>query len=115
MTPSHRYAKTGDIITEKRLKNTGRNVKNKVYMTMNKLKNKIIKMLGGFTPEEHEKLVRLQCLFEKMCSYESILDEMRFMYGCPAELWCKKIYVIVENAYNFYNSLYKEEKNERID
>ena len=37
MTPSHRYAKTGDIITEKRLKNTGRNVKNKVYMTMNKL------------------------------------------------------------------------------
>ena len=37
MTPSHRYAKTGDIITEKRLKNTGRNVKNKAYMTMNKL------------------------------------------------------------------------------
>ena len=84
-------------------------------MNLNKLKNKIIKMLGGFTPEEHEKLVRLQCLFEKMCSYESILDEMRFMYGCPAELWCKKIYVIVENAYNFYNSLYKEEKDERID
>ena len=84
-------------------------------MNLNKLKNKIIKMLGGFTPEENEKLVRLQCLFEKMCSYESILDEMRFMYGCPAELWCKKIYVIVENGYNFYNSRYKEEKDERID
>lgn len=84
-------------------------------MTLNKLKNKIIKMLGGVTSEEHEKSVRLQCLFEKMCSYESILDEMRFMYGCPAEQWCKKIYVIVENAYNFYNSLYKEEKDERID
>ena len=44
MTPSHRYAKTGDIITEKRLKNTGRNVKNKVYMTMNKLIEEAEKM-----------------------------------------------------------------------
>lgn len=84
-------------------------------MTMNKLKNKIIKMLGGVTADEHRKLIRRQCLLEKMYSYESILDEMKFIYGCPAELWCKKIYVIVENGYNFYNSLYKEEKNERID
>ena len=44
MTPSHRYAKTGDIITEKRLKNTGRNVKNKAYMTMNKLIEEAEKM-----------------------------------------------------------------------
>ena len=44
MTSSHRYAKTGDIITEKRLKNTGRNVKNKVYMTMNKLIEEAEKM-----------------------------------------------------------------------
>ena len=106
MTPSHRYAKTGDIITEKRLKNTGRNVKNKVYMTMNKLKNKIIKMLGGVTSEEHDELVRLQCLFEKMCSYESILDEMRFMYGCPAEQRFREIYKTVEEEYEVYNLLY---------
>lgn len=110
MTLYHRYAKTGDIITEKRLKNTERNVKNKVYMTMNKLKNKIIRMLGGVTTIEHEEWAYSQYICGRKHAYESILRRMKFMYGLPAEQWCEEIYKTVEEAHKNFNSLYEKEK-----
>lgn len=110
MTPSHRYAKTGDIITEKRLKNTGRNVKNKVYMTMNKLKNKIIKMLGGFTAKEYEEWIYFEYLCGRKDTYESMLNWMKSMNGLPAEQRFREIYKTVEEEYEVYNLLYEKEK-----
>ena len=110
MTPSHRYAKTGDIITEKRLKNTGRNVKNKVYMTMNKLKNKIIKMLGGVTAKEYEEWIYFKYLCGRKDTYESMLNWMKSMNGLPAEQRFREIYKTVEEEYEVYNLLYEKEK-----
>ena len=110
MTPSHRYAKTGGIITEKRLKNTGRNVKNKVYMTMNKLKNKIIKMLGGATAKECGEWFYFQYISGKLVAYKTMLNSMKSMNGLPAEQWCKEIYKIAEEEYECYNLLCEKEK-----
>ena len=111
MTPSHRYAKTGDIITEKRLKNTGRNVKNKVYMTMNKLKNKIIKMLGGFTAKEYEEWICFKYLCGRKDAYESMLNRMKSMNGLPAEQRFREIYKTVEEVYKKHIHYMKKKRN----
>ena len=79
-------------------------------MIMNKLKNKIIKMLGGITTIEHEEWIYFKYLCGRKDTYESMLNWMKSMNGLPAEQRLREIYKTVEEEYEVYNLLYEKEK-----
>lgn len=75
---------------------------------MKKIREKLIKWLGGVTQEEHKKLLEYHYLEGKVWAFESILEEMRFIYGTSAEKWCEYMYKCVEYTYGHYHDLYED-------
>ena len=73
---------------------------------MNKIKEQLIKLLGGVTKDEHKKWIEYKYIHGKLFAIESIRCEMRCCYGMSPEKWCEHMYNCVEKLLKEYNDLY---------
>ena len=80
---------------------------------MKKIKRKLIKWLGGITPDEYHRVLEYIYIQGKYVAYERIQIEMEEAYGMPADEWCKHMYSFVENQYEIYMDL-AEKRKEKI-
>lgn len=69
---------------------------------LEKMKVKIIHLLGGYTKQEYRNIGRARYFAGKSDSYLTILSEMWGNYGKTADEWCKNIYDFTEEQYNSY-------------
>ena len=79
---------------------------------MNKIKNKLIKCLGGITVDEYHKVLEYKYIEGKYVTYERILMEMEEVYGMSADEWCKAMYVHVKNQHGIYRYLVEKYREE---
>ena len=70
---------------------------------LEKMKAKIIRLLGGYTKQEYRNIGRARFFAGKSDAYLTILSEMWGNYGKTADEWCKKIYDFAEKQYYSYN------------
>ena len=80
--------------------------------TMNKIKNKLIKWLGGITVDEYHKVLEYKYIEGKYVAYERILMEMEEVYGISADEWCKAMYALVKNQHGIYGYLVEKYREE---
>ena len=77
---------------------------------MKKIKRKLIKWLGGITPDEYHRVLEYKYIQGKYVAYERILIEMEDVYGMPADEWCKHTYALVKNLYRIHECLVEKHK-----
>lgn len=70
---------------------------------LEKMKAKIIRLLGGHTEKEFINILPAKYYAGKSMAYLEILSEMWGNYGKTADEWCKKIYDFAEKQYYSYN------------
>ena len=80
--------------------------------TMNKIKNKLIKWLGGITVDEYHKVLEYKYIEGKYVAYERILLEMEEVYGMSADEWCKAMYALVKYQNEIHGHLVKKYREE---
>lgn len=79
---------------------------------MEKIKAKIIHLLGGSTEKDVCNILRAKYFAGKSDAYLEILSEMWNNYGKTADEWCKNIYDFAE-AQHFDNTFRANEFNFR--
>lgn len=77
---------------------------------MKKIKRKLIKWLGGITPDEYHGVLEYKYIQGKYVTFERILIEMEESYGMPADEWCKHMYSFVKNQHEIYMDLVEKRK-----
>lgn len=77
---------------------------------MKKIKRKLIKWLGGITPDEYNKVLEYEYIKGKFVTFDRVLSEMERSYGMAAEEWCDHIYKYVENQHETYMYLVENRK-----
>ena len=63
---------------------------------MNRIKDRIISWLGGYTLEELEESNFHEHFNGRLAAYSYMKKHMDSMYGIAAEEWCKSTYEYVE-------------------
>lgn len=79
-------------------------------MIMKKIKRKLIKWLGGITPDEYHRVREYKYIQGKYVAYERIQIEMEEAYGMPADEWCKHTYALVKNLCETHECLVEKYK-----
>lgn len=69
---------------------------------LEKMKVKIIHLLGGSTEKDVCNFLRAKYYAGKCDAYLEMLSEMWGNYGKTADEWCKNIYDFTEEQYNSY-------------
>lgn len=67
---------------------------------MNNIKNSLIRLLGGITAEESNRLQICRFYSGAVYSYYCVESEMKKQYGKPADEWCNNIYNFVKKELN---------------
>ena len=63
---------------------------------MNRIKDRIISLLGGYTLEELKLSNHSSYNIGRLSAFNSVKKHMDSMYGIAAEEWCKSTYEYVE-------------------
>ena len=109
---NHNYAMTGVTTQEKPILSEKENVKYKAFMTMNKIKEKLIHWLGGVTKEEHNKWLEYKYAHGKFHAIEFLLSEAKRLYGLTADQWSEQMYERITNTYLAYEFILSKIKKE---
>lgn len=81
-------------------------------MTMNKIKEKLIHLLGGVTKEEHNKWLEYKYAHGKFNAIEFLLSEAKRLYGLTADQWSEQMYERITNTYLAYEFILSKIKKE---
>lgn len=81
-------------------------------MIMNKIKEKLIHLLGGVTKEEHNKRLEYRYAHGKFYAIEFLLSEAKRLYGLPADQWSNQMYECITNTYLAYEFILSKIKKE---
>ena len=68
--------------------------------TINNIKNSLIRLLGGITAEESNRLQIYRFYSGAVYGYCSVVSKMQKQYGKPADEWCNNIYNFVKKELN---------------
>lgn len=104
--------KTGVTIPEKPISNQKENVKYKLFMIMNKIKENLIHWLGGVTKEEHNKWLEYKYAHGKFDAIEFLQSEAKRAYRLPADKCSKHLYEFISNTYLAYEFIFSKLKKE---
>lgn len=83
-------------------------------MTMNKIKEKLIHLLGGVTKEEHNKWLEYKYAHGKFYATEFLLSEAKRLYCLPADKWSEQMYECITNTYLAYEFILSKIKKRAI-
>lgn len=68
--------------------------------TINNIKNLLIRLLGGITAEESNRLQIYRFYCGAVSGYCCVVSEMQKQYGKPADEWCNNVYNFVKKELN---------------
>ena len=71
---------------------------------MKKIKNAIIHLLGGFTKDEADRIVKNTELIAKCNAFYTILWQMEDCYGMSEHDWCNNMYRYVKDKCEKYKA-----------
>ena len=78
---------------------------------MNKIKEKLIHLLGGLSEHEYNLKVKHERTVGELMAYNTVLCIMKEAYGMPADQWAKHVYEETEKVRHdlqCLNSAYKD-------
>lgn len=64
---------------------------------MKKIKDSIIRLLGGVTEKEMRCQRRTASVMAREAAFEEVLDRMTSNYGMSSSEWCKDVYDFVKS------------------
>lgn len=64
---------------------------------MRKIKDSIIRLLGGVTEKEMRSQRRAMIVMARTAAFEEVLDRMTSNYGMSSSEWCKDVYDFVKS------------------
>lgn len=72
-----------------------------------KIKNRLIRHLGGIPKEQLDRYCNFYYYNGKSRAYYEMIDEARKLYGNPSEEWCKTMYDLIAKRCDFNYELTK--------